>query len=300
MVVSGSAWSSFQFRNGFAVVPVVVVLPSSVGDEPAAIRVRAVSQTGFEATIAEPYGEDGVHSDMEVSFIAVTPGVRELGSSGLWLEAGFLSTNRVQAGSNCLLTGLTRSWASLSFKHSFASRPSLLAQVQSVHNEQQNVAQQNSQPWLTVAVNNLAASGASIALELAETSQHGVVAQNEDIGYIALEQGNGIFQDLSTGSDVKVAAVVSPRAVKGWGNGPVGVTFGGDLGTSPLIVASQSSRKGGDGGWVRLDVVQNPPSATQAFFVVDEDQACNDERNHVAEEVSVVAFSQSASIAESA
>lgn len=299
MVVSGSAWSSFQFRNAFAVVPVVVVLPSSIDSAPAAIRVRAVSQTGFEATIAEPYGDDGLHSDMEVSFLAVAPGVRELGSSGLWLEAGFLSTRSLQAGSKCLLSGLQRSWSSLSFKHSFASRPTLLAQVQSMHNEQQNVAQQYSQPWLTVAVNSLAASGASIALELAETSQHGVVAQNEEIGYVALEQGSGIFQDLSTGSDVKVAAVISPKAVKGWDNGPVGVSFGGDLGTSPLIVASQSSRKGGDGGWVRLHVGQNPPSATQAFFVIDEDQACNNERQHVAEEVSVVAFSQAASLAES-
>jgi len=288
-----------MFRNAFAAVPVVVVLPSSTGEDPATIRIRAVSQTGFEATIAEPYGEDGVHSDMEVTFLAVAPGIRELGSSGLWLEAGLLSTRSLQAGAQCLMTGLQRSWTSLSFKHSFASRPALLAQVQSMRNEQQDVTQQSSQPWLTVAVNSLVASGASIALEMAETSQHGAVAQDEEVGYIAFQQGSGTFQDFGTGFDIKVAAVVSPRAVKGWDNGPVGVTYGADLGGSPLIVASQSSRKGGDGGWARLHVGQNPPSATQAFFVIDEDQTCNTERGHVAEEVSVVAFSQAASLAKS-
>lgn len=299
VVVSGSVWSSFQFHQAFVEVPVVVMLPSSTGSAPAAIRVRSVSHTGFEATIAEPYGEDGVHSDMEVTFLAVAPGIRELGSSGLWLEAGFLSTRHLQAGAKCLLNGLQRSWASLSFEHSFASRPTLLVEVQTMRNEQQNVTQQSSQPWLTVAVKNLAGTGASMALELAETSQHGAVAQDEEIGYIALEQGSGTFQDLNTGLDVKVASVVSPKVVRGWDDGPVSVMFGADLGTSPLVLASQSSRYGGDGGWVRLHVEQNPPSATQALFVIDEDKACNAERKHVAEEVSIVAFSQAATLADS-
>jgi len=56
----------------------------------------------------------------------------------------------------------------------------------------------------------------------------------------------------------------------------------------PLVVAAQSSRNGGDGGWVRLHSV----TSSEGKFVIDEDTACDTERMHTTEQVSVLAWSK--------
>lgn len=298
-MVSGASWSTFLFQGAFSDVPIVVVLPSSEGSDPAAVRLRGISASGFEAKVVEPAGNDGTHVDMNVTYLAALPGVRLLGGTGLMLEAGRISTKKVQAGGQCRLSGLTPSWEDISFVQGFSSAPALLTTVQTLNNEQNDITTQFSQPWLTVAVRDLKSTSARLALELAETSMQGpgLQMQAEDIGYVALEQGTGVLQTSGTGASVNVAAVLSPRVVRGWDNGPVGVSLGADLGvTSPLILASQSSRFGGDGGWLRLDLANQPPNATHAAFLVDEDQTCNVERQHTTEQVSVVAFSGGASL----
>ena len=75
--------------------------------------------------------------------------------------------------------------------------------------------------------------------------------------------------------------------MRGWGNGAVTVPLGTDFGVVPLAVASQSKRWGSDGGWARLLAVT--PSSVDA--VIDEDVACDTERGHTSEEVSVLAVS---------
>lgn len=299
VVVSGTSWSKFSFEGAFSDVPVVVVLPSSEGSDPAAVRIRGINASGFEAAVVEPAGNDGTHVDMNVTYLAARPGVRLLGGTGLMFEAGRISTKKVQAGAQCRLPGLTPSWETISFVQGFSSTPALLTTVQTLNNENNDVTAQFSQPWLTVAVTDLKSTSARLALELAETSMQGpgLQMQEEDIGYVALEQGTGVLQSSGTGAAVNVAAVLSPRVVRGWDNGPVAVSLSSDLGvTSPLILASQSSRFGGDGGWLRLDLANQPPNATHASFFVDEDQTCNVERQHTTEQVSVVAFSGGASL----
>jgi len=208
------------------------------------------------------------------------------GSSGLWLEAGHISTRRIKAGNKCLVSGLTQGWASLPFQHAFSSAPALLTALQTVNNEQGLPG--NSQPWFTVAVNKLESAQAQVALDMAETSSYGGLSVNQDevIGYIAVQQGVGSFQPVSA-SAVNFAVVLSNKVVRGWGQGPVAIPFGADLGAMPLVVASQASRLGGDGGWLRL----SSASSEAADLVVDEDQTCNTERGHMAEKASVVAFS---------
>lgn len=299
VVVSGTSWSKISFQGAFSDVPIVIVLPSSEGSDPAAVRIRGINASGFEAAVVEPAGSDGTYVDMNVTFLAALPGVRQLGGTGLLLEAGRISTKRVQAGGQCRLSGLTPSWETISFVQGFSSTPAMLTSVQTLNNENNDITTQFSQPWLTVAVTDLEATSVKLALELAETSSQapGLQMQEEDIGYFALQQGTGVLQPFRTGAAVEVTAILSARVVKGWDNGPVSVKLGSDLGvTSPLILASQSSRFGGDGGWVRLDLRNQPPNATHAAFVVDEDQSCNVERQHTTERVSVVAFSSGASL----
>merc|ERR1712014_502227 len=104
VVVSGTSWSKISFNGRFSDVPIVIVLPSSEGSDPAAVRIRMINASGFEAAVVEPPGSDGTHVDMNVTFLAALPGVRQLGGTGLLLEAGRISTKRVQAGGQCRLT----------------------------------------------------------------------------------------------------------------------------------------------------------------------------------------------------
>eukprot|EP00435_Cladocopium_sp_Y103_P073690 s7_g44.t1 len=88
--------------------------------------------------------------------------------------------------------------------------------------------------------------------EVAEDRLCPRVNQDEVVGYIAIESGSATLQS-TTGSQVKMAAVVSGRSVRGWKNGKYDVALGTDLSASaPLAVASQCTHYGGDGGWARL------------------------------------------------
>ena len=95
-----------------------------------------------------------------------------------------------------------------------------------------------------------------------------------------------------------MAAAVSGKNVRGWTNEIVDVPFGTDLSVgSPLVVASQCTHYGPDGGWARLQgdrlVVGNTqalglqaetipgiaPGATSSSVkvAIDEDVTCDTE-----------------------
>ncbi|CAE7760511.1 unnamed protein product [Symbiodinium pilosum] len=265
----------------FAEVPVVVLAPSAQVDEPAAIRIKDVTKTGFQAVVAKPTGSSVAGASMTVSFVAVVPGVRQLPGSGLWLEAGRVSTAKLAASTKCRpSSGLSTSWQKVDFQNQFVEKPAFLTTIQTVNNEV-GLPSANSEPWFTVGVNSVNPADAWVSLEMAETSEHGgsAVTQDEEVGWLAIQQGQA----------VQCASVYSTRSVKGWDNGPVTVSFGADMGGNPFVVASQSKRFGGDGGWVRV----TSTSSTSAQVVIDEDVNCDTERKHTSEEVSVLAFSSS-------
>ena len=47
--------------------------------------------------------------------------------------------------------------------------------------------------WLTVACQDVSASGASVALESAETSRDGEITESETLGWLAMEVAQGSF-----------------------------------------------------------------------------------------------------------
>ncbi|CAK9085130.1 Hypothetical protein (Fragment) [Durusdinium trenchii] len=92
----------------------------------------------------------------------------------------------------------------------------------------------------------------------------------------------GTYTIESSIGAVTLAASRSTRSVKGWGTG-ADVSFGASLGASPLVISSQNSRFGADGGWARITAVWKG----RAHVEIDEDQACDKERTHPAERVSL-------------
>ncbi|MFC2177013.1 H-type lectin domain-containing protein [Actinomycetota bacterium] len=81
-------WSSVEFATPFAEPPVVVAGPASWrGRDPVTIRVRNVTNAGFEIRLTEwPY-LDGNHTVEKVSYLAVPAG-RHVLASGAVIEAG--------------------------------------------------------------------------------------------------------------------------------------------------------------------------------------------------------------------
>jgi len=178
----------------------------------------------------------------------------------------------------------------MSFTAPFLAAPAVLTAIQTMNNEKGSVPRKVSVPFLNVAVKGVSNSGMNVGLERAEAGNKGEVVDAEMIGYVAMEAGAGQF--MAGVTPVKYAAVLSKRIIPGWGRRWKPLTgtipFGADLGTPlPLVMASQSSRYGGDGGWVRV----RKAFSNQVKVTIDEDNRCDKERKHTKELVSVFAFS---------
>ena len=89
---SRSDWTQVTFNQPFAAPPIVVVgPPTSNGNQPAVVRAKDVTATGFKVQIREWNYLDGSHSEEYVSYLAVVPGIQNWG--GLQVAAGPLTVN---------------------------------------------------------------------------------------------------------------------------------------------------------------------------------------------------------------
>ncbi len=272
-------------------VPVVVVLATQEGPDAGGMRVRNVTTTSFENSPVEVSSQDGPHIDMDSAYIAVEPGLHAL-PNGDVVIAGFIDTLRVQHGSG--VAGAT-SWETINFGYDFGVAPVILAEIQTMNNEQGEGGtlppSRSSVPWLSVAVDNISSSQFNIALERSQEAL-GSVTQSERIGYIAIFQGaNGTFTD-NNGSTIQYLAETSNTNIRGWDQAPVTHTFSTVFSSPPVSVATKNTRNNPDGGWLRRN---GNTTATNIRFEVDEDKYADNERSlSVAEQeaAGIVSFSQ--------
>jgi len=120
------------------------------------------------------------------------------------------------------------------------------------------------------------------ALERGETNG-GVLTQPEEIGYMAITS-NQVGSFTGASGAVNFETMRTPRSITG---ACTNFTFSTTLGTSPIVVVSQNSRFGGDGGWMQ----RCASTATQVGFEVDEDITGDPDRNHTTEIAGVFLFS---------
>jgi len=290
-----TSFTAVNFPITFTQTPMVFTMPDEPGGAPAAIRIRNVTTTGFEIAQVEPPGEDGQHAAMPgIPYIAMTPGRFEL-TDGTIFEAGSHDTTTTvfQGGG---------SFDSVAFSDTFGSPPSVLTMVQTDNNE----ANLNpgdpppggpSTPWLVSSIDSGGGpSGSSIsltdfqlAMDTAETGTSVGVTSDETIGYLAVTQADGTVVD-GGGNTITYDAFVSANNIDGWdnesGNGQA-TPFNATFGSEPIAVATNATRDGGDGGWIR----RRDLTASQIGLVVDEDESNDSERGHTSEAASVLAFS---------
>ena len=275
------SFNSVTFQQTYDVTPVVVVLPSDEGSQPRSIRIKNVSTTGFDLVAPEPTGADGTDVAMTVHYMAMEPGTLTL-PDGNEIEADFVDTAKYQTGFG--LSG--SSWESVNFDADFSSTPAVITQIQTMNNETANVPVEPSVPWLTVAQRSVTANGISIALERAEVND-GSINQSESIGYIAMAGGlQSSFTDV-LGNTIEYESIYSSDSIRGWGSCYT-VNYINTY-TSPLVIASQITRDGSNGGWVRRCIV----GTSSVTLTIDEDQDRDSERAHTTERVGAFVFSDS-------
>ncbi len=272
------------FARAFTSMPLVFTQALESGADPATVRVRAVTPSGFEVAAVEPPGSNGAPESMTIHYVAAVPG-RHVLDDGAEFEAGFVDTTTVQRSS---VVGGPQGWDTITFSQPFPAPPALLAQIQTTSNS--NPAPDPAAPftpWLNVAVSALTAASVDVALERSEVSS-GSVSAAERIGYLAMASDR-----RSTLTDIDNTAIaydtrVAPGLVQGYDNGCFAVAFNSSFAATPLAVSHMATRAGGDGGWLRRCGLT--PGAISVH--VDEDVSNDTERAHITETVSVIAFAE--------
>ncbi len=274
-----ASWTSVTFAEPFRSAPLVFALPTNEGSDPATLRIRNVSTTGFEIVQTEPGGNDGPHVAMNTAYLAIEAGNWQF-PDGTRITAQELTTT---AFANRFISV---TWQSVSFPAVFPSSPAVLTQIQTTTNEALNPPASSAEPFMDVSLQNLGPASAQITLERAE-SIAGTLTTPESVAVLAIEdQANVSFVD-SSGTAVQLQAILTPDNVVGWSNGCVANGYPVSFSTSPIAVASVNSRDGNNGGWVR----RCSESAVGLGLAVDEDEDNDSERSHTSERAGIVAAS---------
>ncbi|MEL0633081.1 H-type lectin domain-containing protein [Pseudoalteromonas carrageenovora] len=280
-------WTKINFQQQYITPPAVFMLSTNQGGNPAIIRIRNITTTGFEALPLEPSGEDGGHVSMGAHYLAVEYGLHEF-PDGTVMEVGSTDLQlELQYGSKSGFSPITpKSYKSLVFAEPFSQRPNFFHSLQTLNSIDSNPPSEALIPFLTVAVESgsLSTSGVNIALEASETAL-GVI-QSETVAYMAVEPGsNRTFSD-DNGVEVSWETFFTGFKIDGWSNGCNYFNFTNDFAVAPLVVASKNSRLEEDGGWLRSCNLRTD----RLGLVVDEDRDGDNERNHVEEEASILAM----------
>lgn len=243
-----------NFTQQFDAPPLVFTLPTIDGGNSAAHRIRNVTSDGFDIMTLEPDGEDGPHVAMSLNYLAVERGVHDL-PGGRKLVADTVDTKKVQAYANA---GGGIGWSHVAFGGAFSQTPAVLAQIQTMVNEQETlIPAKPSRPWLTTAVADVGSNGMDIALERSESST-GSVGQKETIAFFAVEPVDRLRFKDSNDQTVDMEVIRTGELLQGWGTCAANrVNFSQPWPQTPVVLATKNTRDGdagvgdGDGGWLR-------------------------------------------------
>jgi hypothetical protein len=262
--------------------PLVFTMPDDGAASESGVRI-VVNSTSFDIAHVVPDNSTTSFTRTEIDYLVVEDGNYSVG--GAQVFAGSVDTQTFQSKFN----GPGSGWVSVAFPAMlFSTTPSVLTQIQTMNNETTTgLLSSPSRPWMTVAVRNVSATGMEVALDRAETTT-GSITTNETIGFVAFEAGTATFNDGT--NDIDFEALVSSDTVT---DACTATTL--SLGGAPDVIgiASQITRDGADGGWVRRCAL----SPTQIQVKIQEDIATDTDTGHTTERVSILVFSAAFSFA---
>lgn len=302
-------WTTISFSQVYDEPPAVFMLSTNQGSNPAIVKIRNVTRTGFEALPLEPSGEDGPHITMGAHYLAIAYGVHEFPNGDI-VEVGKMDVggNTVQASPNSpwfepgRLSGTDESrYVQVPLVTDFGEQPVFFHSIQTVNNQVDVDGKKPPNtyllPFLTVAAkyDNVGSNQVPpipqlneayfIALEASETFYQ-EVTRNETIAYMATTEGSArsFFDD--NGLEVEWEAFFADPLIQGWSDGCFRNDFKNKYSQTPLVAASKITRNGQDGGWLRSCGINK----NRIGLRVDEDRSLDSERNHTEEEASIIAM----------
>lgn len=288
---------SFPFKQTYATPPIVVALPTDDGPNASALRIANVTTTSFQMAQVEPLSEDGPHTNMTVSYVAIERGSHTL-PDGTRVEAGLLDSRDGDKTDKTYVQfqkdgdGKTK-WGKHKFGSNFSDNPVVIGAIQTLANEINDVPDEQSEPWMTLVFDKVLNNGFDYALEFSEVFS----LADEDIHELPeLEQIGFIAFSATTTSSFRAIGNVNVQyesqsindGPRGWDDGCDQFSFNSAFGSSPIALASKTSRREDDGGWLR----QCQLSASNIGLTIDEDDYQDSERSHGRESIGLLAFSQ--------
>ncbi len=268
------------FDREFSVPPKVFTIGQTNNDDRLTLRIKNVTTQGFEVAQVEseekaaPSNEKPAGNiSQTIDFLAIVEGDYHL-ADGKSLRVGTHNTTTIQgkhASGN-------RSWDKVSLTDmGLTDTPSVLVNIQTLSNETDPFP--FSEPFMATAMRSLNSKGFDIALDRAETNS-GTVSNAESIAYLVTNADNS----GQLNRDIQFESFYVERDFDGIGNNRCNsYTFNNSYADAlPLVLASQNSRHGGDGGWLARCSL----SSNAVGFTVIEDKDRDTDNSHVKETAS--------------
>ncbi len=217
---SADQWHTVTFESAI-LNPVIKMHMMTENDKaPLTLRVKNVTDTGFEWQMDEWDYLDGIHGTETVSWLAIAEGEHTL-ENGMVIKAG-------------MTTAQNENSKNVNFSSAFSTAPVVFTQTMSA-NDSQAVALRND---------DVTASGFRLESQLQESSP--ATLQTEEVGWIAIEAGGSASSGLEIG--------VTSNSVT---HGNTTINFNGAFTNSPVIIADMQTEDGGDVATTRGSITTN-------------------------------------------
>jgi len=178
-------WTEVLFTKTFTNPVVVAKPPSFVDSDPCVVRIRNVTETGFEIRIQEWDYLDGIHESETVNYVVMELGSYEL-ADGSYVEAGRFITESV-------------TWSKvIDFNLSFNLKPVLVTSINTF----------NGENGITANIRDISTDGFSYKHQKQEIDMTTAAHASETVSYIAWEPSSGQLGNMTyevnrTGAEVR-------------------------------------------------------------------------------------------------
>ena len=235
--------------------PVIKMSMNTENDtDPITLRVRNVTDSGFEWQIDEWDYLDGIHGSETVSWLAIATGTHTL-DDGTVIQAGTVTASQTSGtGPNTNVT----------FNSAFGSAPVIMSQVMTT----------NEASAVTVHNENRTTTGFTLHLEEEEGAD--LNHASETVGWIAIDNGGSVANGLLVGETGN--SVTHNTTTVNYGS-----SFAAN---SPVVLLDLQTEDGGDTAVARGSAT----TASSVSFSVEEEQSANAEVNHTTEIVGYYAL----------
>ncbi len=245
-------WTRVEFERGFR-EPLVVAGPAShEGGQPVTVRIRNVTQDGFEIRLEEWDYLDDRHVAEEVDFLAIGRGTHVLGPDTM-----------IHAGS--LITDATGEFTHVAFPTAFDDVPAVVA----------SLASDNGSDTVAIRIGNVTTTGFDVMMQEQESRTQHHVAEN--IHFVAWEQGTSSLAS-TLGWEVGTQRWVGHKFA--WAG------FERTYDAAPCVIAAMNTVRGLDPATLRW----TSKTAIGVKIQVDEEQSRDTETAHAKEDVVRLVF----------